>query len=174
MKSHFELMADYNCWMNERMFEAIAELSDIELHQPRGAFFSSIIGSLNHILVADVIWLKRFSTSSHQFKTLHPLLDMTIPSKLDDLLYDEFATLRAARVAMDEIIINFVEEVTDEVLATELHYQNTKGKTFARKLSLLLLHLFNHQTHHRGQVTTLLNQIDIDMGETDLLARIPL
>lgn len=74
---------------------------------------------------------------------------------------------------MDEIIINFVEEVTDEVLATELHYQNTKGKTFARKLSLLLLHLFNHQTHHRGQVTTLLNQIDIDMGETDLLARIP-
>ncbi|WP_249314086.1 DinB family protein [Pseudoalteromonas sp. S2755] len=61
MKANFELMADYNRWMNERLYEAVSGLNVTELHQDRGAFFGSIMGSLNHILVADIIWLKRYT-----------------------------------------------------------------------------------------------------------------
>ncbi|QUI61784.1 damage-inducible protein DinB [Pseudoalteromonas sp. A22] len=174
MKANFELMADYNRWMNEKLYEVVSGLSATELHQDRGAFFGSIMGSLNHILVADIIWLKRYTKHSYHFEALNVVATMPLPTKLDAMLYEDFAALRQARAEMDKVIIEFANEVTEEALAADLHYKNTQGKTFSRKFGFLVHHLFNHQTHHRGQITTLLSQIGIDMGETDLLARIPI
>lgn len=173
LKQNYELMANYNQWMNKKLYLAAENLSHAELMEDRGAFFGSILGSLNHILVGDTIWLKRFSTHSAQYKSLDSLELLPMPSKLTDILYGEFAELRAARESMDEMIVSWSLEVSEEDYQRALSYQNTKGLSFTKKMSSLVQHFYNHQTHHRGQVTTLLSQFGVDVGLTDMLAVIP-
>lgn len=166
-------MADYNQWMNANIYVAAAKLKSVELTRERGAFFGSIFGTLNHILVGDTIWLKRFGEHSSALGSLDPIRNLNLPASLDVTLYPKFDDLREARVRMDEIIINFSLELTDSILETTLDYKNTKGVRFKKPMGALIQHFFNHQTHHRGQVSTLLSQSGTDIGVTDLLARIP-
>ncbi len=173
LKASFILMADYNQWMNRNIYEAASTLSTSELKENRGAFFGSIIGTLNHILVGDTIWLKRFADHPAQFKTLDYVRDIQNPKGLNTILYTTFDELLIARKRMDNTILEFADELSDDVLISPLTYQSTKGELFIKNLGFLIQHLFNHQTHHRGQVTTLLNQAGIDVGTTDLLLSIP-
>lgn len=173
LKSHFELLASYNLWMNENLYSASKHLSDDELSSDRGAYFGSIIGTLNHILVGDIIWLKRFAEHPSEFAALSYVRALTMPSSLDTQLYDNINALFVERVKLDKVITTFCSELNEDHLNSTLSYKNTKGKLFHKKISDLLLHLFNHQTHHRGQISTLLNQQGIDVGATDLLLKIP-
>jgi len=173
LKSNFELMADYNLWMNENIYSAAAKLSSSDLTDDRGAFFGSVIGSLNHILVGDTIWLKRFSDHPSRLKSLDYVRGMEMPKTVDVILHDEFNDLTSSRKKMDSIIMEFSSELTESILATNLSYKNTKGLPFEKRFGALIQHFFNHQTHHRGQISTLLNQSGIDVGVTDLLVRIP-
>lgn len=173
LKSNFELLANYNQWMNKSIYGAASKLSASELVENRGAFFSSIIGTLNHILVGDTIWLKRFANHPAQFKALEYVRDLQPPQALNVVLYTEFERLLNARTKMDIIILEFTHELTDDVLLSSLPYSNTKGEPFTQTLGYLVQHFFNHQTHHRGQVSTLLSQAGIDVGITDLLVSIP-
>jgi len=173
LKSNFELMADYNQWMNERTYEAVSTLSASERTENRGAFFGSIMGTLNHILVGDTIWLKRFSGHPAKLEALDYVRSLQAPKALGSILYAEFDDLREARIKMDRTIQEFSHELTDEVLLSSLSYSNTKGEPFTKNWGHLIQHFFNHQTHHRGQVSTLLNQANVDVGVTDLLVRIP-
>ena len=173
LKSNFELMADYNQWMNKSVYLAASKLSVDELSNDRGAFFGSIIGTLNHILVVDTIWLKRFADHSSRFKTLDYVRALNKPKTLDAILHPEFKNLECARTKMDEVIRDFTHELTDEALASNLSYCNTKGEPFSKNFGHLIQHFFNHQTHHRGQVSTLLSQAGIDVRVTDLLVGIP-
>jgi len=167
------LMASYNRWMNARLYDASATLPETELHADRGAFFGSLFGTLNHVVVADVLWLGRFAR--------HPDLDWLTarmhvfprPATLDQPMATTLSDLRRIRDAIDEVIVAFADRVSEPVLASTLHYANTAGAMQARNMRALAQHFFNHQTHHRGQATTLLAQAGVDVGVTDLLALIP-
>jgi len=98
---------------------------------------------------------------------------MPTPASLRATLRSDLTSLRALRVELDEIIGRWVRELSADDLAQTLEYRNTKGIVFNRRFGLLLQHLFNHQTHHRGQTTTLLFQAGVDVGVTDLLTLIP-
>jgi uncharacterized damage-inducible protein DinB len=172
-KQNFQLLAIYNQWINEKVFAASAKLDSSILVQDSGAFFKSILGTLNHILVADILWLKRFADHPAKFQSLDYVRSVADPKELTDILFESLEPLTQARNKMDTMIIAFLEEVSEEDLESVLSYKNVKGDPFQRKLSWLLMHLFNHQTHHRGQVTTLLFQRGIDVGVTDLPAILP-
>ncbi|MFT5520813.1 MAG: putative damage-inducible protein DinB [Enterobacterales bacterium] len=172
LKSNFELLADYNQYMNKGIYKAASQLSSLELAENRGAFFGSIIATLNHILVADTIWLKRFSEHSSKFKSLSYVRSLGAPKSLDMILYNDINELLISRGRMDDTIQAFSLELTDKVLASPLSYSNIKGEPFTKNLGYLTQHFFNHQTHHRGQVSTLLNQAGLSIGTTDLLLSI--
>lgn len=173
LPAHVRQMATYNQWMNDKLYQACASLNPAELAAARGAFFSSILGTLNHLLVADTIWLKRIQQALPQLAVLQPLADVEMPASLDALVYDNLTSLTAARQQLDQHILALAAALDDEALQQIIGYTNIKGVRYQRQLFSLLMHLFNHQTHHRGQVTTLLSQAGVDVGVTDLLALLP-
>lgn len=167
------LLAAYNSWMNTRVYDAAAKLPAQALAADRKAFFRSIIGTLNHLVVADSIWLKPFAEHPAQHPELDALRAAPIPSALDQMLHADLAGLRAHRTALDATIERWTAALTAQDLAHVLHYANMKGVPAQKRFGTLLMHFFNHQTHHRGQVSTLLFQAGQDVGVTDLLALIP-
>lgn len=167
------LMAEYNRWMNERMFDAAATLDAAALTADRGAFFGSILGTLNHIAVADTVWLKRFARHEAVFPALAALADVPQPSSLTQPMAADLAGLRRYRRRLDEIILRWTDALEPGHLAGDLRYSNLAGVASRRPIGALLQHFFNHQTHHRGQVSTLLFQAGVDVGVTDLFALIP-
>lgn len=176
IKPNFEIMASYNALINKKICDSILTTSDNILWENKKAFFGSILGTLNHLMVGDLIWLNRLNQHPSYptgFKALEPLKDFPLPTKLTLILYDDKHGFSRNRQALDQIMIRFIEESDESDYSKSLGYQNTNNDTFNKSFSMLLQHLFNHQTHHRGQVTTLLSQIDIDIGETDLLMLIP-
>lgn len=173
MQSHFALLASYNRWMNERLYAAAATLPAAELALDRGAFFGSILGTLNHLVVADTIWLQRFAALPARHAELDPVRALPTPERLDALPFPELDALAAHRRWLDAIIERWIATLDHDDLRQVLRYTNTRGNGFARELVPLLLHFFNHQAHHRGQATTLLSQAGVDIGVTDLLALIP-
>lgn len=167
------LMADYNRWMNTRVYDAAATLDAATLVADKGAFFGSILATLNHIAVPDTIWLHRFAQHSASF-VAHATIDaFARPTSLSQSLAPNLAGLRDYRNRLDALIVQWVTELTPEHLATDIRYGNMAGVQSSRHFGALLQHFFNHQTHHRGQVTTLLSQSGVDVGVTDLLAVIP-
>ena len=168
----FRLMASYNAWMNGRLYDAAAGLEPTVLHAERGAFFGSIFGTLNHLVVADTIWLKRFATSRNA-AALAPLAEIPAPTSLREEVAPDLAELRTRRDLLDRLTSAWVADLTDADLAEPLAYRRVNGTEERKTLGPLVMHFFNHQTHHRGQATTLFMQAGIDVGVTDLLALIP-
>ena len=158
--------------MNQKLYKAAFQLPIMELVAERGAFFGSIMSTLNHIAVGDTIWLKRFSSHPANYKILERLSAQS-PKTLDQILFSEFTLLHSYRKNLDDIIAEWVGTVTEADLDCELHYTDMKNVGANKNFYSLLMHFFNHQTHHRGQVTALLSQAGIDVGVTDLLAIIP-
>jgi len=173
LEQNFELMAKYNQWMNKQIYSAAGELDDLQLREDRGAFFGSILGSLNHILVGDIVWLKRFAEHQKNYKSLNYVNSLPKPLALTEILHSDLNELQKARIKMDEVIIEFSLEVSEKDYELELSFNNMKGQPFKKRFGFLVQHFYNHQTHHRGQVTTLLSQLGVDVGVTDLLALIP-
>ncbi|WP_417441387.1 DinB family protein [Idiomarina sp.] len=171
--SYVCLMAEYNQWMNLKLYDACSQLSDEQLSENRGAFFGSIIGTLNHLAVADTIWLKRMSTDLSHHRELSSLSQLSMPQALNTILYSKLKDLAEYRLYLDNLFLSLSKVVTDSELQQTITYKNTKGIEFKKVLFSLLVHVFNHQTHHRGQTTTLLSQAGVDVGVTDLLAIIP-
>jgi uncharacterized damage-inducible protein DinB len=167
-------MADYNYRMNQQVYQTSAKLNKEELQKDMGAFFSSIIGSLNHILVGDLIWLTRFSDLSNDFNSLKKISEYPKPKKLDTILYAEFSELYNVRKEIDLIIQSWIkDDVHEKHFEIDLTYSNSKSVVSSRCFGELVSHFFNHQTHHRGQISTLLYQLGYDVGVTDFLIDIP-
>jgi len=157
-------LARYNHWMNEKLFALAATLSDEERKRDQGAFFGSIHGTLNHLLVADRIWLSRFAGTAVGDGEMAPGI-----RSLDQELHEDFDELWAERRRMDDALAAWVASLGPEQLAGPL-VMTRRGKTEEVPLWWAVVHVFNHQTHHRGQVTTLLHQQGVDPGVTDLIA----
>lgn len=175
MLDHFALLADYNRWMNGNLHRAADALPAGELAAPRGAFFGSILGTLNHLVVADTIWLKRFAGNDEggRWSALRPLADVPMPDRLDAQPCADLAQWWTRRQALDAAIVDWIAQLHADDLSGTIRYGNMRGEPHRKRLSHLLLHFFNHQAHHRGQATTLFNQCGADVGATDLLLRIP-
>ncbi|MBQ4838508.1 DinB family protein [Pseudoalteromonas luteoviolacea] len=172
--SHFKLMAQYNLRMNKQLIEAASMISHEQLTSDRGAYFGSILATLNHIIIADIIWLLRFAQHDKRYHSLLDLSDLPIPTKLDDTLYKDFALYSPVRSRIDNAILCWInDEVEESDFHKTLVYSDTRGQTSEREFSELVAHLFNHQTHHRGQLSTLFSQLGIDIGITDFLIDIP-
>ena len=142
---HFQQLAGYNRWANARLYGAALALPDELYRRPTGVFFKSLHGTLNHLLLTDRIWLKRLTGIGDH------------PNRLDAILYEDRIELARARFAEDERLIATVNGYDETKLATMHSYQTTSGKPQEQLVSDILLHLFNHQAHHRGQAHSCLS-----------------
>ncbi|HEY7885532.1 MAG TPA: DinB family protein [Cellvibrionaceae bacterium] len=175
MLNHCRLLAGYNLKMNRQVYQAASALDEAALNSDEGAYFGSVLGTLNHILVGDLIWLGRFAAHSERYTSLAALAELPRPEQLRQILYPQFAALASARKLVDEAIVLWTaEELVAADLDQPLAYKNVKSEASIRDFGALVMHFFNHQTHHRGQVSTLLSQRGIDIGCTDFLVHIPL
>ncbi|WP_411380146.1 DinB family protein [Pseudomonas sp. MPB26] len=169
---HVILMARYNQWMNRKLYDAAGKLSDAELQLDRQAFFGSIFGTLNHLALGDTVWLKRFAQHPAGYAALAPLDAIATPTDLTRPAYADLRELATRRAWLDQLIIDWTHTLQEPELDHRLHYHNMRGASAEKPFFGLLVHFFNHQTHHRGQATTLLTQAGLDVGTTDLLALI--
>jgi uncharacterized damage-inducible protein DinB len=167
------LFADYNRTLNLRLYAAASKLSAEELTRERGAFFGSLFNTMNHIAVADLLWLHRFATLPGLSAIQVELSALPRPTSLREPLAESLEGLAALRTSTDAVIVRLASLLTEELLGSTLRYTNTAGQSNARNFGLLLHHFFNHETHHRGQASTLLFQAGIDIGVTDFIAHIP-
>lgn len=166
------LLGSYNASMNLKLYAAAGELPKDALIADRGAFFGSILGTLNHIVAGDTIWLRRFMGHPSDFPSLKAMAGIAAPTGLAHIYSEDLETLLEHRMRLDAIIEALAAELSNTDLEQPLSYRNSRGE-FRKNFGSLLLHFFNHQTHHRGQASTLLSQSGIDIGVTDLLEWIP-
>lgn len=160
---HVQLMARYNQWMNEKIYACCDRMSDEQRKADRGANFKSIHSTLNYLIWADYIWIGRFTEGTPQAKE-YPRGPMGVD------LYSDWNELKAARSAMDTDIVAWAQAVSADWLAGDYSWFSILTKTTLTKPAWLLVdHLFNHQTDHRGQVTTLLVQQGFPPGDSDLM-----
>ncbi|WLH71204.1 DinB family protein [Pseudomonas fluorescens] len=169
---HIALMATYNQWMNRKLYDAASTLTDAQLAADRHAFFGSILGTLNHLALGDTVWLKRFAQHPAGFAALAPLSSVAMPGDLKQVAFGTLRELSDRRAWLDQLIIDWAHSLREPELDHRLHYHNMRGMPADKPFFSLLVHFFNHQTHHRGQATTLLTQAGVDVGDTDLLALI--
>jgi uncharacterized damage-inducible protein DinB len=156
---YFRTFARYNQWANRRLYAAVAELPEAEIAKPRPAFFKSLLGTLNHILVGDRVWMGRFTGHEHGIKTL------------DQILYGDFVGLRVAREAEDAQIIEYADQLNERTVNSTLRYKTMTGGPHPQStpLRFTLAHFFNHQTHHRGQAHDQLTQTSVAPPSLDLM-----
>lgn len=157
-KPMLSLMADHNRWMNERLYAVCAGIPDEARKRDLSAFFRSIHGTLNHLLLVDRLWLGRITGKPFLIRSL------------DQELYADFDTLKRERADTDAVIAGFIAGLQPARLAEPVTYISfVKQESVTLPLGLILIHLFHHQTHHRGQITTLISQLGYDFGETDMI-----
>lgn len=154
---YFTLMSRYNRWMNEKLYAVCSTMPDEMRREDKGAFFRSVRGILNHILLTDRVWLGRFTGEPFAVQSL------------SQELYADWDELKAERVKTDAALDAWIVAVPDEKWRRDFTFtaiSNPIPRT--QPLWTLGAHLFNHQTHHRGQLTTLMEQLGYDSGVTDL------
>jgi len=150
-------LSNYNIWQNQNLFPIVSSLKDEEWRKDQGAFFKSLQGTLNHLLYSDRVWLDRFCKQEVSLKDPKVILAESVEDWID------------ARKKLDWEIHNWVTGLSDEILAEDLsYYSHAYHKELVKPMWLLVTHLFNHQTHHRSQATSLLCQMGLQYGVTDL------
>ena len=153
--------ARYNGWMNEKLLASCSTLPDEARKKPLSIPFGSLHGLWNHLLVADNLWLSRFEKTPPPFEF----------RGLDMELFSDWDELKNARLALDERIDRFAASLTTERLDSTLHWISATNPTpRATAFSLVIAHFWNHQTHHRGQMTATMELLGLDCGVTDLMA----
>lgn len=161
--AYVRTMAAYNRTMNERLYGAAARLTDAERRQDRGAFFGSIHGTFSHLLWGDSIWLSRFSDWPK------PL----VPLKESPRMIEDFAELARAREKLDAAISAWAQAMDEAWLVADHTWVNSAGRERTAPRTLLVTHMFNHQTHHRGQAHALITRAGEKTGDTDLIIIVP-
>jgi len=157
MKAHLQRMAAYNRWANARLYEAEGKLSPEAFAAPRTGYFPSLLKTLNHILVGDQVWMGRLDGTGSSI------------TSLDQILHIDLAALKAARVAMDNRIVAYVDAVVPARLEEDLVYRTMAGDPMRTQVAQVLAHFFNHQTHHRGQAHAMLSSTEIAPPSLDLI-----
>ena len=154
--NYYLLMAHYNQWMNKKLYSVCSGIPDSDRRKDLGAFFKSVHGTLNHLLFGDIAWMCRFKNQKHNYV-------------IGEEIYSDFDALRKAREKKDNEILEWVGELAEEWLNSSFRFKSSvDGRTRSMPSWVLVTHMFNHQTHHRGQLTTLIKQLGYDPGVTDI------
>jgi len=156
LETHFQMLARYNRIANERLFAACAQLEDAEYRKKHAASLGSIHGLLNHILLGDRRWMALFEYGER------------VTPPLDQILYDDFPGLRSARESEDARLESFFAGLNAGFWERSFAYTNNQGKDYVETAHVACSHLFNHQTHHRGQVHVMLRQTQTSPLPLDL------
>ena len=154
---NFRQLADYNHWANRRLYDAALKMPDEQYRRPTGVFFGSLHGTLNHLLLTDRVWLKRLTGEGEH------------PARLNAILHEDLNDLVRARMAEDARLIKVIGGYSAADLGKSVSYQTMSGASQQQQLGDILLHLFNHQTHHRGQAHCLLTGLAGEAPSLDLL-----
>ena len=158
LASYANTMARYNQWMNGGLYSAAETLTPEQRRSECGLFFGSIYNTLNHLLVCDLMWLARFKNEPVTVKSL------------TQELFGDYAQLRHAREQTDKDIIAWAQNLALSPPPERLNYVSLSSNTERNvDFAQAIVHFFNHQTHHRGQVTAALSQKGVDCGVTDLI-----
>lgn len=165
----YRALSRYNQLMNRKLYALAATLSDSERRRDRGAFFGSIHGTFNHLLLGDRIWMLRLTRDEARYRSRDESGAVIAFTAMGQELYSDFASLSRERERTDADIIDFIHTLTETDLDSDMAYE--RGQTQVKHVTWwALTHFFNHQTHHRGQATTLFTQAGADPGVTDLIA----
>jgi uncharacterized damage-inducible protein DinB len=157
MKQSVGMLARYNAWANKRLYEAAFGLTGDELTRDMGAFFGSLMATLNHLLVGDTIWMCRFQGKKDEIRDLNAVL------------HDDLSALWKARKELDQQIIDYVESLDEAQLSATVTYRTTRSPTeIEQHLAPLIVHFFNHQTHHRGQAHCIVTALSSEAPSLDL------
>lgn len=156
---YVQTMARYNAWQNAGLITLLQDMPDADLRQDRGAFFGSILGTLNHLLWGDQTWMSRFGAG------VAPTLALSESPSLTP----GFADWKAGRADLDQRIVEWADTLRPDDLHGALSwYSGVMGRDVARPKTALIAHFFNHQTHHRGQVHAMLTAAGLKPQDTDL------
>ena len=153
---NFQLLANFNTWANTKIFSSCKKLDDTEYKKDRKAFFSSIHGTLNHLLVVDGAYISRIEGKNHDLKSL------------DQILYENLFQLEEARIKEDKRLVDLVNNLSKESINKEITYKGFETGNQTYTINLVLITLFNHQTHHRGQIHNMLSQAGIKPPQIDI------
>ena len=170
MRDTVAILVRYNTYANRDMTKVLSGIADPKiLTANRGSYFQSIVGILNHILGADFIWFNRLRDS---FPSLQSLKSSLIPSDLksaSEIHYSSLSDWESISAEVDEIFSNLAEELDETTLETRFTYTNAKGQTMTARLFDVMLHLLNHQAHHRGQISQILDESGIENDFSSVL-----
>ena len=154
--TNFQLLSNFNTWANAKIFSSCKKLDDTEYKKDRGAFFSSIHGTLNHLLVVDKAYISRIKGKDHGLKSL------------DQILYEKLFQLEEARIKEDKRLVDLVNSLSEESIHKEITYKGFEKGNTTYTINMILITLFNHQTHHRGQIHNMLSQAGIEPPQIDI------
>jgi len=152
----FPTLANFNTWVNNHIYDAVATLSDADYRKDCGVFFGSVHNTLNHLLVVDRLWFARVQGERADI------------SSLDQVLFDDFGGLLEGRAAEDKRIIDLVSSFSEDALSERVSFQMTNGDPAEMIRANMLMSVFNHQTHHRGQITAMLSTFGVEYADIDL------
>ena len=155
--TNFQLLANYNKWANEKIITSCKKLTETEYMKDRGAFFSSIHGTLNHLLVVDRAFVAYIEEKNHSLKSL------------DQILYENLFQLEKARIEEDKRLVDLVNNLSEKSIHKEITYKGFETGNTTYTINMILLTLFNHQTHHRGQIHNMLSQAGDKTPQIDIL-----
>ena len=170
MKEYLALLAKYNSHVNRELYAIAAKLTAKQRSKQVGSFFKSILGLLNHIYSADLGWLVRFNEKLGPFKELDaPELRDPLPER-GALMFEDFATLQAKRASLDSVIERFIAAFPEADLKKSFTFTLRNGQQRTLVVWQALAHLFNHETHHRGAVSQVLDELGVENDYSNLMA----
>jgi uncharacterized damage-inducible protein DinB len=170
---NFRMMAIYNQRMNQQLIGVCEQLSPEQLNQETHSFFSTVMCHWNHILFGDLIMLRRLTDNGVVEVDTLILQKLPIAKSVTDQFVNNLENLKSLRAVLDEVYVNITQAFTADCCTHIVKYTTTEGGVIERTVGEFFQHLFNHQTHHRGQLTCVLSQFGLDFGCTDLPILVP-
>jgi len=169
MRELFQLLAEYNKQTNQEVLGILEGLPQQQLSQDLGSYYSSILGLMNHILVTDATWIRRFGNNLPELNGLTPHLPTFELKTWKDIIWNSLSLLKPVRTSVDEVIVQAFQRVSEDKYNLKIKYQDYKGQEQQKIAWYAFLHFFNHQTHHRGQVAVLLDQLSVENDFSNLI-----
>jgi uncharacterized damage-inducible protein DinB len=169
MKELFQLLSKYNAQTNAEMMGILEKLSAEQITNDVRSYYGSILGLLNHTLVTDVMWLKRFYNQFPELDTIKPKLPEFTMKGMKDIIWPSLPALKPIRSAVDEAIQKACEMISEKQYGSIIKYKSWDGKAMQKTVWLVFLHLFNHQTHNRGHISLILDQMAVDNDYSGIL-----
>lgn len=173
LANNFRMLSLYNQRINHQLLICCRDLSVADLNKETHSFFSNIINYWNHVLFGDLIMLRRLGNNDIGGFSLAYLDDFPVPTSGRDIYHIEISDVALLRTRVDKVIVKCFLGINDDDCLQMISYKTTEGVAITKSVADFCQHLFNHQTHHRGQLTCILSQLGVDYGCMDLPIIVP-